>query len=1614
MDLRWQMAMLTMRARRFLKNTGRKLTINDNESVGFDKSKVECYNCHKNGYFAKECRAPKNQDYKNKKTTRRTVPVETSSSIALVTCDGLGGYEWSDQVEEGPNYALMAYSSSSSDLEKSELMVLAYKSGLESVEEKLEVYKANESIYSQDIKVLKFEIECKDIAIRELRMKLEIAQKEKDGIQFNVDKFENASKSLNKLIESQIVDKCKKGLGYNGVPPSYTRNFMPPTPDLSFTGLDEFVNKPVVKNIRSDEEVSKVVRKSNDSLIIEDWVSDSKEENVSQTTTEKKIVKPSIAKIEFVRPKQQEKTARKTIKQVKKHRQNTHSPRVNAAIPMSYLSKIAHSTVKRPIHKNTTFKNSNFNQRVNTVKNKNVNTVRPKSVVNATRPKAVVNAVKRNNVNVGNPQMDLQDQGVIDSRCSRHMTGNMSYLTDYEEIDGRYVAFGGNPKEWKITGKGTIKTGNLDFENVYFVRELKFNLFSVSQMCDKKNSVLFNDTECCVLSPNFKLIDESHVLLRVPRKNNMYSVDLKNIVPKIGLTCLFAKATSDESKLWHRRLGRLNFKTINKLVKGNLVRGLPSKLFENDQTCVACQKGKQHIASCKSKSENLTSLLLYLLHMDLFGLTFVKSLMKKMYCLVVIDNFSRFTWVLFLATKDETNDILKSFITGIENLVDYKVKVIRCDNGTEFKNKEMNQFCEINGILRQYSVARTPQQNRVAERRNRTIIEAARTMLADSNPKSYHKDVSKPSSDDRKTIDEDPRKDCECNDQEKEDNDNNTNNVNAASINEVNVVGGKTSIELPDDPNMPALEDYSIFDFSRDDEDECVEADMKILDTIIQDLSWIEAMQEELLQFKLQEVWTLVDLPNGKRAIGTKWVFRNKKGKRGIVIRNKARLVAQGYTQEEGIDYHEVFAPVARIAAIRLFLAYASFKDFMVYQMDVKSAFLYEKIEEEVYVCQPLGFEDPDFPDRVYKVEKALYGLHQAPKAWYETLLTYLLDNEFQRGKINKTLFIKRYKEVKTASTPIETQKPLLKEEDGEEVDVYMYMSMIGSLVYLTSSRPDIMFVGVILWYPKDSPFDLVAYTDSDYAGASLDRKSTTGGCQFLGCRLISWQCKKQTLVANSTTEAEYVAALSCCGQVLWIQNQLLDYRKSVRLNRVVGELKELREFAKTVNGEVQLQALVDGKKIIITESTMRRDLQLEDAEGVDCLPNATIFEQLALMGAKTTAWNEFSSIMASAIIYLATNQKFNFLKYIFERMVKNLDNMGKFLMYPRFLQVFLDKQLKGMSNHNRIYVTPSYTKKIFGNMRRVGKGFSGKETSLFQTMVVQEQAEMGKDEAVHKKRGDNLVRAATTTTSLEAEQDSGGGPRRQETMGDTTARTRFENVSKLSNDPLLARGKTLQSGEDSLKLNELMELCTILQQRVLDLETTKTTQANEIDSLKKRVKRLEKKNRSRTHGLKRLYKVGLSARVESSGDEQNLDNADMFDVNTLAGEEVFVVEQSGNVVEEVVAMIDAASTILVSIATITDVEVTLAQALAKLKSPKPKADKDKGKGIIIEEPVVEQVKPMKRLEQIRLDEEVTFKLQAEEEEEERLAREKAQQIEEANIAWDDVQAKVKADYELA
>ncbi|GJW53777.1 ribonuclease H-like domain-containing protein [Tanacetum coccineum] len=469
--------------------------------------------------------------------------------------------------------------------------------------------------------------------------------------------------SLDKLIRSQILDKTRKGVGfinYNAVPPPPTGLFSPTNLDLSYSGLEEFQQlefegygpKPS-KSV--SEDISNEVRESPDAPLVEELVSDDK--------LEKKTVFPTVAKIEFVRPKQQEKPVRKPVKYAEMYM--SQSPRGNQRNWNNQKSQQLGSGPLEKVVSENNYTRVNYNYSSKKAHPSAHKNMVPRAVLMKTGP--------------GHPQKE--DQGYVDSGCSRHMTGNMSYLSDFKEFDGGYVTFRGGAKGGKITGKGTLKTGKLDFEDVYFVKELQFNLFSVSHMCDKKNSVLFTDTGCFVLSPDFKLADESQVLLKVPRKNNMYSIDMKNSIPKESLTCLVAKATLDESMLWHKRLGHVNFKTINKLVKENLVRGLPSKRFENDQTCVACLKGKQHKAS---------------------------------------------------SSKGETSGILKSFITEIENLVDKKVKIIRCDNGTEFKNRVMSDFCEKKRIKREFSVARTPQQNGVAERRNRTLIEAARTMLANS------------------------------------------------------------------------------------------------------------------------------------------------------------------------------------------------------------------------------------------------------------------------------------------------------------------------------------------------------------------------------------------------------------------------------------------------------------------------------------------------------------------------------------------------------------------------------------------------------------------------------------------------------------------------------------------------------------------------------------------------------------------------------------------------------------------------------------------------------------------------------------------------------------------
>nr|GEY73004.1 ribonuclease H-like domain-containing protein [Tanacetum cinerariifolium] len=515
--------------------------------------------------------------------------------------------------------------------------------------------------------------------------------------------------------------------------------------------------------------------------------------------------------------------------------------------------------------------------------------------------------------------------------------------------------------------------------------------------------------------------------------------------------------------------------------------------------------------------------------------------------------------------------------------------------------------------------------------------------------------------------------------QEKDANVNIINNINIVSPTdnvagiEDNVVDENIVYGYVDDPNMPDLEEIGRFG---DGENDDSGADMNNLDTYfsVSPIPTIRIHKDHPLK---QVIKDLHSAPQTKRM--------NKLDERGIVIRNKERLVAQGHTQEEDIDHDEVFAPVAKIKAIR-----STRKDMCTeFEMMMHKKLQMSSMGELTFF---LGLQVKQKEDKIF-----------------------ISQDKYVNEILNKFSF----SDVKTASTPVETHKTLLKDEKGEDVDEHLYRSMIGSLMYLTSSRPDIIYLKgqpkLGLWYPKDSPFDLVAYTISDYAGASLDRKSTTRGCQFLGCRLISWQCKKQTVVANSTTKAD-----TGFEQIIdFLNAHPIKYALTINATIYTSCIEQFwtTTTAKNINGEEQLHAKVDGKKVVTSEASIMRDLRFGDGGGIDCLPNETIFEQLLLMGT-----------IASAVICLATDQKFNSSKYIFDSIVKNLYNATKFLMFPRFVQVFLNNQLEEMANHIRIYVPPSHTKKIFRNMKRVGKGFSGRDTPLFPHIMVQAQEELGED----------------------------------------------------------------------------------------------------------------------------------------------------------------------------------------------------------------------------------------------------------------------------------------------
>nr|GEX16680.1 retrovirus-related Pol polyprotein from transposon TNT 1-94 [Tanacetum cinerariifolium] len=1023
MDLKWQMAMLT----------------------------VECYNCHRKWHFAREYRLPKDTRRNVPvETHRRNVPVETSTPSALVSqCD-------------------------------------------KSVEARILVYQQNETVFEEDIKLLKLDVQLSNNALVVLRKNFEKAEQGRDKLKLKLKKFQTYSKNLSQLLASQtndktrlgydnqvftssmfdcdeifsfesdvsmpaspvydscnrmlnrlnrrpmslylfievsgsestqeipsndlkemseedvqnipVYDRYQSGEGYHAIPPPYTRTFMPPKPDLVFhdaPNVNETIHNAFNVEL-SPTKHDKDLSHRPSAPIIEDWVSDSEDEFEAD---------PSQNDPSFVQPTKQVKTHRPSVKPVehsitpanyktdipklKSHRNSRNRKACFVCRSLTYLikdlltrSKLVPLTAARP-----------------------VNTAVPLTKV-TTAKVPQVNVVKGVYGNWVNPQHALKDKGVIDSGCSRHMTGNMSYLSDFEEINGGYIAFGGNLKGGKITGKDPLGKFNRKADEGFLVG------YSV-------NSKAFR-----VFNSRTRIVQETFHINFLENKPN---------VVRSGPTWLFDIDTLTKS---------MNYQPVTAENQPN-----PSADPQNTDGHATFEVKEPEFEVEKPKSK---------VHVSPSSSAKTKKHDDK--------------------TKREANGKIPA------------VGQISTDSTNTF-----------------------------------SAAGPSNTVVSLTHEKSLYVDTS----------------------------------------------------QYPDDPNMPALEDIT---YSDDEKDVGAEADFTNLETNI-----IVSPIPTTRVHKDHPVTQIIgDLSS---ATQTRSMTRMVKDQGGLTQINNEDfhtcmfacfLSQEEPKREEGIDYEEVFTPVARIEAIRLFLAYASFMGFMVYQMDVKSAFLYGTIEEEVYVCQPPGNEDPDYPDKdpdkrgkidqtlfikkqkgdillvqVY-VDDIIFGLTNKDlcKAFEK-----LMKDKFQMSSMGELIFflglqvkqkldgifISQDKYVakilrkfgltdgKSASTPIDTEKPLLKDPDSKDVDMHTYRSMIGSLMYLTSSGPDIMFAVCAcarfqvtpkalhlhalkrifrylkgkphlgLWYPKDSPFNLVAYSDSDYASASLDRKSTTRGYQFLGCRFISW-----------------------------------------------------------------------------------------------------------------------------------------------------------------------------------------------------------------------------------------------------------------------------------------------------------------------------------------------------------------------------------------------------------------------------------------------------------------------------------------------------------------------------
>nr|GEU29647.1 hypothetical protein [Tanacetum cinerariifolium] len=1226
-----EVAMISMRIKKFHKRTGRKLQFDAKEPVGFDMTKVECFNCHKIRHFARDYRSKGNQDSRrrdagyngNKARENGRRPENQDDSKALITIDG-DDIDWSRHVEEDKqNYVMMAYSSSNSGsdskvksyskaceesyaklkklhddqrekLGDASVEITAYTLALKKVEAQLVCHQQNQIAYEEKIRFMRIDLDDKTDVLAYHKKLLAEALKEKEELKTKLENWQNSSKNLGKLLNTQMSANDKFGLGdledrpmndrfvktdgMHTVPPPMIGNYMPFGPHVEMDYSKFTYGPKQIKVDESDAKTSEYASCESDSSVDTPKSVPKPVENEPNVSCKSKVCFSHLIRDCDFHEKRMAKQVELNKSKDKAILTNTGRLLVNTA-RQNFSSQAASTSTARKVNTARTFVNetrpkSNFYKSYSPFKRPFNSTTAPKTNISNQKDNTVGN--KSVSAIEGNGETAVKASADCNWRSKTHYWNKVSKYNS-----------GSKSRKW-VNIKDPL--GRLKFSWVYFLRS-KDETTPILKDFIRQAENQFNHT------------------VKTFRSHNGTEFKNKELIELCGLKRIKREYINARTPQQNGVANRKN-RTLIEATRTMLVDSFLPTTFWAEAVNTACYVLNRVLVT---KPQNTTPYEL------LTGTPPLISYIRPFGCHVTILNT-----IDQLGKFDGKSD--SGFLVGyslnskafrVYNLetkrIEENLHVNFLENKPNVLGKGHAWMFDLDYLTNSMKYKPVTAENQA----NKSAGPKEANNSADDNiaKATALKICKKPVSQVEQVFLEELKR---LKRQEKEANDapevlrkeaaHDSQDASTSSTNLVNTASTPISTDSPsrefsvdelsyyllNDPSMPNLEDIhaspsdGIFAVSSYDDDGIVtnfnnlETPVNINPTpttrihsmhlktqILKDpksavqtrskvkknskahafVSYIQKKQRInhkdfqhclfacfLSQIEPKKISK--SLKDESWAIGTKWVYKNKTDERGLVVRNKARLVVQGHRQEEGIDYDEVFALVARIEAIMIFLAFASYMGFIVYQIDVKSAFLYGTIDEEVYVSQPSGFVDPKYPQKVYKVVKALYGLHQGFRAWYVTLSTFLLKNRYIKGTIDNTLFIKKDKKdimlvkqkedgifisqdkyvaeilkkfdfmsVKTASTPVDTKKPLTKDEEAADVDVHLYRSMIGSLMYLTASRPDIMFA--------------VCACSSDYAGANLDRKSTTGGCQFLGRRLISWQCKKQTTVVTSTIEAD-------------------------------------------------------------------------------------------------------------------------------------------------------------------------------------------------------------------------------------------------------------------------------------------------------------------------------------------------------------------------------------------------------------------------------------------------------------------------------------------------------------